>query len=336
MEQATRTADPLAAFGPLERALLSDWQRGLPVASPRPFAEIGRALGVGEEEVLAALASLAERGVISRVGPVFRPHAVGASTLAALAVPAERLERVADWVSGFPEVNHNYEREHALNLWFVVTAADRPRVDAVLDRLRAGTGLTVLDLPLLADYHIDLGFPLDGREGALRPEPGPRVAEPGPREPGDEALIAALQPGLPLVPEPYAAVAESAGWDEAAVRERLAGWLGDGTLRRLGLVVRHHELGYMANGMAVWDIPDDRVEETGRAMARRPWVTLCYRRPRRPPQWPYNLFTMVHGQDRERVRMQVARLAEECGAADRPHTILFSQRRFKQRGARYR
>jgi len=146
-------------FSDLEKRLLNDFQRDFPLG-PRPYAVLAERLGVSEPDVLAALARLQEQGAISRVGPVFRPNRVGASTLAAMAVPAERLEAVAALVSAYPEVNHNYERTHRYNLWFVVTATDRTRLDGVLADIEARSGLPVLDLPLQEDYHIDLGFEL--------------------------------------------------------------------------------------------------------------------------------------------------------------------------------
>ncbi len=143
----------------LDRRLLDDFQSGIPLA-PRPFALMAEQLGVAEAEVIARLQRLTEAGAVSRVGPVFRPRQVGASTLAAMAVPPERLAEVATLVNGFPEVNHNYEREHDFNLWFVLTAPDRTRLERVLDEIGRRAGLPVLDLPMLAEYHIDLGFPL--------------------------------------------------------------------------------------------------------------------------------------------------------------------------------
>ena len=143
----------------LDRRLLDDFQSGIPLA-PRPFALMAEQLGVTEAEVIARLQRLTEAGAVSRVGPVFRPRQVGASTLAAMAVPPERLAEVATLVNGFPEVNHNYEREHDFNLWFVLTAPDQTRLERVLDEIGRRTGLPVLDLPMLAEYHIDLGFPL--------------------------------------------------------------------------------------------------------------------------------------------------------------------------------
>ena len=146
-------------FSPLERRLLNDFQHDLPL-SPTPFADIAAELGVSEEEVLNTLDALKSRGLISRVGPVFRPNRVGASTLAAMAVPPSRLDEVAALVNGYPEVNHNYEREHRFNLWFVVTARDEARLQAVLDDIAARSGIDVMPLPLLDDYFIDLGFEL--------------------------------------------------------------------------------------------------------------------------------------------------------------------------------
>lgn len=142
-----------------ERRLLNDWQRGLPLTG-RPYAAMAERLGLSEEAVIAMIKRLKDEGVVTRVGAVVRPNTVGASTLAAMAVPPQRLEDVAAFVSAQPEVNHNYEREHRLNLWFVVTAADCAAVDAVLERIEQETGLSCLDLPLETEYRIDLGFDL--------------------------------------------------------------------------------------------------------------------------------------------------------------------------------
>jgi len=125
-----------------------------------PFADIARQLGVYETTVLETLQRLQTEGVVSRVGAVFRPNRIGASTLAAIAVPENELEHVADIVSSFAEVNHNYEREHRFNLWFVVVAEDEQRLQSVLQEIETSCGYTVLDLPLLNEHFIDLGFDL--------------------------------------------------------------------------------------------------------------------------------------------------------------------------------
>lgn len=143
----------------IDRRLLDEYQHDLPL-EPRPFAAIGRQLGISEDEVIRRLNHLRGQGAVSRVGAVVRPGAAGASTLAAMAVPPAALERVAALVSGYAQVNHNYQRDHRLNLWFVVAGATGDDVRAVLDDIAARTGLAVLDLPMLEDFHIDLGFGL--------------------------------------------------------------------------------------------------------------------------------------------------------------------------------
>ena len=149
---------PVAAEA-LDRRLLNDFQHGFPL-TPRPFAALAERLGVGEAEVLRRLRRLRDQGAISRIGAVLTPHRAGWSTLAAMAVPEGELDEVAELVSGYPEVNHNYEREHRLNLWFVVTAPSAERVAGVLAEIEYWTGHAVLDLPLEEAYRLDLGFPL--------------------------------------------------------------------------------------------------------------------------------------------------------------------------------
>ncbi len=146
----------------LDRRLLDDFQRGFPL-SARPFAVLADRLGVDEDTVIERLQRLQAKGAVSRIGAVVAPHSAGWSTLAALAVPDDRLEAVAEIVSDYPEVNHNYEREHRFNLWFVVTAEDAQSVRSVLADIARRTGLQPLDLPLLEPFHIDLGFPLQWR-----------------------------------------------------------------------------------------------------------------------------------------------------------------------------
>jgi len=153
---------PALGYSPREQRLLNDFQQGLPL-TPRPFLAMAEHLGVSEDEVINGLRDLQEQGVVTRVGPVFRPNRVGVSTLAAMAVPVPRLLEVADLVSAYHEVNHNYQREHRFNLWFVVNAPDRERLDEILTEIEARTGIGVLDLPMLEDYFIDLGFDIQWR-----------------------------------------------------------------------------------------------------------------------------------------------------------------------------
>jgi DNA-binding Lrp family transcriptional regulator len=143
----------------LQMRLLDAYQRDFPM-TPTPFADIADELAVDERTVIDTLKELQRSGHISRVGPVIRPHSVGVSTLVAMSVPETRLQEVATLVNDFTEVNHNYRREHDFNLWFVVTAADQRALKQVLENIENQTGLSCMSLPMLEDYFIDLGFPL--------------------------------------------------------------------------------------------------------------------------------------------------------------------------------
>lgn len=319
---------------PCEFQLLNSFQRGFPL-TPRPFAAIGTQLGMREGEVIDVLQHWQDDGIVSRVGAVFRPNAIGASALAALAVPPERMEEVARRVSAFVEVNHNYEREHRYNLWFVVAALSAQRLREVLDDIEETCACgPVLVLPMLEDYHIDLGFDLAAGAGTA-PFHGPVCRKLPKRtaitlEPAEQVVLASLQDGLPLVERPFACL----GVPEAEAIAIIARWLDDGLIKRFGVIVRHHELGYGANAMAVWDVPDAEVGAAGRRIAASGKVTLCYRR-QRQPGWHYNLFCMIHGKDRDDVTVRIEALSAACGLDIYPHNVLFSRRRFKQRGAVY-
>ena len=152
----------------------------------------------------------------------------------------------------------------------------------------------------------------------------------------DEALILLMQTGLPLSPTPYADLGKETGMTEDEVINRLKYLNESKVIKRFGVVVRHHELGYRANAMTVWNIDDDKISELGACMGGFDFVTLCYRRPRRLPEWPYNLFTMIHGKDREHVLSNIELLVKQCGLNSVQHEVLFSTKRFKQRGAIYR
>jgi len=154
--------------------------------------------------------------------------------------------------------------------------------------------------------------------------------------PFETALIGIIGSGLPLVSRPYAAIAESLGCSESEVIDGIRRLAMRGDLKRFGVVVRHRRLGYRANGMVVWDIPDARIAEIGPRIGACEFVTLCYQRPRRLPEWRYNLFSMVHGRDRDTVEAQVDSIVEDLQLQDIERRILFSHRCFKQRGASYR
>jgi DNA-binding Lrp family transcriptional regulator len=326
-----------AVLSPAEVALLSDFQRAFPLV-PRPFAAVARALNRREDDVLAELRRFHEQGQISRVGVVWERGAGGAAALCALALPPRRLEAAAEIVSREPAVNHNYEREHGWNLWYVVTGPDRAQVRATADRLAQAADAPALFLPMVRHYRVDLGFDLRGAHAEGRRAGGATVANaderPLPVGDDERPLAALLERGLPLVPQPYDALAERLGWSRDAVLDTLRRWLRQGTVRRFGVVVRHHDVGFAANAMTVVQAPPSQADAAGLALAAQTGVTLAYRRVT-DPRWPYNLYFMVHGRERDAVQGLIDRALAAAGAADWPHATLFCARRFKQTGGAY-
>lgn len=314
----------------IELSLIDRWQHGFPLVD-KPFEIVARAAALKEQETIDAFRRCQEGRLISRVGAVVRPNTVGASTLAALQVPADRLEQVAQIVSGQPLVTHNYEREHDLNLWFVVAGGDTDAIATTIRDIEDQTGLTAVVLPMLRAYHLGLGFPL----GETRAQKGRMVrpVEAYAPDPRDRCILAAIENGLPLVEHPYRAVADRLALDKAEVIARLEHLIEAGVVTRFGTVVRHDKLGFRSNAMAVWDIPDESVEEVATTFARHPAVTLCYQRPRRLPVWPYNLFCMVHARSRDDAHAVIDELNLLADTGLRRQAVLFSRRCFKQRGA---
>ena len=148
----------------------------------------------------------------------------------------------------------------------------------------------------------------------------------------DRKLIVATQGGLPLSPMPYADIAAQLGIDEAEVLKRMQNLLDNGVIRRIGVVPNHYTLGYTFNGMTVWDVADDVIDQLGQQVGNLPFVSHCYRRPRRLPAWPYNLFAMLHGRTRTEVEQQAAQVRDLLGAACTGHDILYSTAILKKTG----
>ena len=319
----------------LDRQLLYAYQRDFPICE-MPFAEIASRLRCKASEVLRRLAGLERRGVVSRIGPVFTPGRIDASTLVAMAVPRARLDSIAEAVMRYRAVYHVYEREHEFNLWFALAAPNAGKLCETLADVRRRTGLEVLDLRLERDYHIDFEYSPWRRPPFGRCPAASGVHTRGrcpPLDASDWRVIRAIRDGLSLSARPYAVVADRAGLSEAQVMQGLRRFLREGVIKRIGVVVRHHELDYGANALVVFDVPCYRADVVGERLTRGAApVTQCYRRIRRAPTWPYNLYCMLHGRHRAEVMGWVDELLPETVRCLR-HAVLFSRRRFHRRGA---
>ena len=304
--------------------LLNDFQRNFPLC-PAPFAELAAKLGVAESAVLSRLEQLRREGTIARVGAVFAPKRIGASTMVAMAVPPDRLEAISNVVGRFPEVNHSFQREHRFNLWFVVTAGSEGRLQAALGAIKQSAGYPLLALPLIREYHLEPDVSLVGAGGNV---PNALVqakafAPPTVLDEIERRLVMALQEGLPLFIRPFSVLASRVGCDESEVIERISRWCEEGVIKRFGVVVRHPEHACATNALLVLDIPDEDVAQIGERLAREADVTLCYQRPRILPEWPYNLFCLIHGQAREEVRSKIDMLRQRLGLSGYAFDTLF-------------
>ena len=309
--------------------LMNAYQRGFPLA-PRPFDAIARAVGSSESAVLDAFRAQRTQGSLGRIGAVWARGAGGAGALCAMSVPRADLDRVARIVNNELAVNHNYEREHDWNLWYVITAGSAGEVREVAARVEDAAGYPALFLPMVRAYRVDLGFDLyDSPSHSPQPErEGIAVAA------AERPLAALAERGLALVERPYDVWAAALGCNTGDVLATLQRWLDAGTLRRFGAVVRHHDVGYCANAMTVISARTADADAIGRRLALQPGVTLAYRR-ETDPRWPYNLYFMVHGRERAEAERRVAQALAAAGAPGLPHETLFSLRRFKQTGAHY-
>jgi len=320
----------VAEIDDADKSLLSAIQADFPVRQG-PFEAVAQRCGISHDEVIERVVRLRSSGLIRRIGAVFDSRSLGyASTLVAAQVPAEGLEDVAATVSELPGVTHNYSRRHAYNLWFTLTAQSDQAIDAALEELKRRTGIDDFhSLPALAVYKIRVHFDLNGQA------PPPQTSPSGPTQPLDEQqkqLVRLLQDDLPATAEPYDEIARQLGWPVERVLEQVRQWLDAGVIRRMGGIVRHRRLGFAANGMAVFDVPADRIDQAGRCLAGRAEVSHCYRRPALP-DFPYTLYAMTHGRTADQVTAAVARMAEQI-RADR-FDVLFSQREFKKVSMRY-
>ncbi len=330
------------AIDDVDAALIDGYQSGFPIEH-RPFRAVAAALEIDESEAVERVRSLRRAGIFRRFGAVLNPPVIGSSTLAAVKAPADRFTEVADIINGYQQINHNYRRDHPWNMWFVVTAASRETRDRILEEIEAETGCDVLVLPMLTDYYIDLEFPVVNTDRFARESletatdaSATRISEDavGNLSAFEAALLLEIQDGFPLTATPYEDLAAGLGVDLETVLESITRLRDDGCIKRIGCVVNHVVTGFDANCMVVWNVPDDELDARGQGAGELPFVTLCYHRPRRPEQeWPYNLFTMIHGRDPAAVDEQIDELAGEYLPFD--HERLYSTETLKQTGAQY-
>lgn len=330
----------LAELDGLDRRLLNRIQEDFPLV-PRPYAALGEALGCDEAEVRDRIARLRQARVIRQISAIFDTRALGYhSTLVAMRIPPERLEAGARRISEHPGVSHNYARQHEYNLWFTLAVPPWQDVAQVAERLGREVGAErTRVLPTLRLFKIGVHLDVAGERTPETLETG-RVyggadAERGRATPltgRDVAMIRQLQQDLPGIPRPFRPWAERLGCTEAELFAWCAAMTACGKMRRFAAVLRHQNAGFVSNAMGVWRVPPERVAEVGPVMASFAAVSHCYERPTYP-DFPYNLYTMVHGRTRQECLQTLEAIAARTGVTDRAY--LWSSREFKKERVLY-
>ncbi len=317
----------------INRILLDRVQRSFPLV-PEPYEVLSGGLGIDGEEVRERIRSLKDRKLVRQISAIFNTGALGyRSSLVAMAVPESELDRAATEVNRYPGVSHNYLRPGAYNMWFTIAVPPGTSLDEAVAELSAASGgWRTLVLPALRKYKLAVVLDVleegegdPGEDGFGTPLCESSVAfRPTPENIG---IVRCLQEDLPLVERPFRDWAHSLCMEETELIRTIDEWKRYGFMRRFAAVLNHRQVGFGFNGMVVWNCPDDRIDEYGRILASHHEVSHCYHRPSYP-EWPFNLYAMVHGRSAGDCR----EVAEMLGEAIRLKTyeILFSTREYKK------
>ncbi len=319
-----------------DKKLLNDIQWVFPLVD-RPFLEIGSKHGISEEQVMRRIKSMKEMGLIRQISAIFDTRRLGyKSALIAFAIKPDKLDQVAEKINEHPGVSHNYERNHEYNMWFTLAVPPDADMKQDLDRMASLDGVVKYRLlPTLKMYKI--GVRLDMvNDDQQKLKPTDEVKEMNSEKldvtERDKEFIRELQKDLDIVPEPFKAMADSLGISTKELFDKAKEYEQSGLMRRFAAILRHRDAGFVANGMVVWNVPENKVDEVGFKLAAFPQVSHCYRRPVYP-DWQYNVFSMVHARTLEAAEKIAAEMSESVGIKD--YRILFSSREFKKERVKY-
>ena len=325
----------------LDRELLNAVQWDFPL-DPRPFAVIGERLGLSEEATRERVARVKALGVLRQLSAIFDTRALGyGSALVAAQIDPDRVDEAAAVISAHPGVSHNYKRNHRYNLWYTVAVPPGDSLEEHVEVLHRDSGaLVTRRLPTLKLYKIGVKLDMTGATAAdakaevlehERPERKEHMEAPELSD-LEIATIRVVQEDLPLVERPFAAYAELIGTDEQTVLDLLASFKERKLMRRFAAVMNHRSAGFKANAMGVWAVPEDQLDEIGPQMAGFALVSHCYRRPTYD-DWPYSVFTMVHGKNGTECEATIAAIAAETGVSE--YALLWSVKEYKKTRVRY-
>jgi DNA-binding Lrp family transcriptional regulator len=331
----------MAELDDVDRELLNAVQWDFPLVAA-PFAALGERLGISEDEVMRRLRAVKDSGVLRQLSAIFDTRALGyQSALVAAKVDPDHVDEAAAVISEHPGVSHNYKRNHAYNLWYTLAVPPGDDIDEHLAVLHHDSGsLVTRKLPTLTLYKIGVKLDMtgatsaDARTEVLEHERPERKAEmPAPDLTDlERAAIGIAQEDLPDDPRPFAVMGERLGIDEDAMLELLQRFTARKLMRRFAAVMNHRTAGYKANAMGVWAVPEEQLAEIGPQMASFAAVSHCYRRPTYD-DWPYTVFTMVHGQSARDCEATIDAIRDETGIDQ--YALLWSIKEYKKVRLRY-
>jgi siroheme decarboxylase len=319
-----------------DKQLLNDIQWVFPLVD-RPYLEISKRHNMSEDEVMRRIAYMKDMGLIRQINAIFDTRRLGyKSALVAFAVMPDKLESVANEVNKHPGVSHNYERNHDFNMWFTLAVPPYGEMKRDLDRLASLDGVIKYRLlPTLKLYKI--GVRLDMvNDDTEKPKPMDEVKQLNPKKiditENDKHFIRELQKDLKVIPEPFKEMAENLRITTTELFAKAKEYEKNGVMRRFAAILRHRDAGFSANGMVVWQVPDEKIDEIGYKLAAFPQISHCYRRPVYP-DWPFNLFSMIHARTLEAAEKIAVEMSEIVEIKD--YRILFSSREFKKERVKY-
>jgi siroheme decarboxylase len=320
----------------VDKKLLNEIQWVFPLVD-RPYVDIAKKHDITELDVMHRIKALKKLGLIRQINAIFDTRRLGyKSALVAFAVSPNRLDNVADKINEHPGVSHNYERNHEYNMWFTLAVPPGSDMKQDLDKMAALDGVIKYRvLPTLKLYKI--GVRLDMvNEDADKPKPTDEVKELNPEKvqlsERDKEFIRELQKDLEVVPEPFKDLADNLGITTSELFTKAKEYEDMGIMRRFAAILRHREVGFLANGMVVWNVPVDKIDDIGFKLAAFPQVSHCYRRPIYP-DWRFNLFSMVHARTLDAAEKMAVEMSDAIGIHD--FQILFSSREFKKERVKY-
>ena len=320
----------------IDKQILNDIQWTFPLVD-RPFLELVNRYHITEEEVIQRVKKLKDTGIIRQISAIFDTRKLGyKSALVAFSVDKNKIDDVANEINKHPGVSHNYERNHEYNVWFTLAVSPDGDMKADLDKMASLDGvLKYRVLPTLKMYKI--GVKLDMvNDDPEKPTPNDKVKSLETKAEKisevDREYIRQLQKDIEITKEPFKSITENLGITSAELFNRIKEYESIGIMRRFAAILRHRQAGFTANGMIVWKVPEEEVDEKGIKIASFPQVSHCYRRPVYP-DWEFNLFSMIHSRTIEAAEKIVKEISTVIGVET--YKILFSSREFKKERVKY-